>query len=53
MECGIFNGSIWDLVPDQGSDLGPVHWELEVAAARPPGKSLNILYLSRIFHIDL
>lgn len=29
VECVIFNGSIQDLVPDQGSNLGPMHWELK------------------------
>jgi len=26
-------------VPDQGTNLGPLHWELWVLATRPPGKS--------------
>ena len=28
-----------DLVPYQGSNLGPLLWELEVLATGPPGKS--------------
>ena len=27
--------------PDQGSNLGPMHWELRVLATRSPGKSLK------------
>ena len=27
------------LFPDQGSNLGPLHWELGVLAIGPPGKS--------------
>jgi hypothetical protein len=26
---------------DQGSDLGPLHWECGVLATRPPGKYLD------------
>ena len=34
--CGIY-------FPDQGSNLGPLHWELRVLATGPPAKShLNI-----------
>ena len=43
----IFNLSIWLLwvlavdcgfqLPDQGSNLGPLHWEFEVLATGPPG----------------
>ena len=32
--------SMWDLVPDQRSKLGPLHWEHGVLATGPPGKSL-------------
>ena len=34
--------SRWDLFPDQGSYLGPLHWEHGVLATGPPGKSLCI-----------
>lgn len=38
--CGTWTlgGSMWNLVPDQGSNLGPVHWELKILASGPPGK---------------
>ena len=29
--------------PEQGPNLGPLHWEHEVLAAGPPGKSLSLL----------
>ena len=28
--------------PDQKSNLGPLHWEQEVLATGPPGKSHNV-----------
>ena len=28
--------------PDQGANLGPLHWELGVLVTGPPGKSLMI-----------
>ena len=32
--------------PDQGSNLGPMHWESRALATEPPGKSLGrILFL--------
>ena len=44
--CGLFrlwNGmlscSVWDPVPDQGWNPGPLHWEHRVLTPRPPGKS--------------
>ena len=30
------------ILPDQGSNLGPLHWELRVLATGPPGKSLPV-----------
>ena len=33
VECGIY-------FPDQGSNLGPLHWEPAVLTTGPPGKSL-------------
>ena len=32
--------------PDQGSDLGLLHWELRVLATGPPEKSLEEVLLS-------
>ena len=33
---------MWNLqLPDQGSNLGLLHWELGVLVTGPPGKSLN------------
>ena len=44
--CGIFSCSMQalscgmrDLVPDQGSNLGPLHWEHGVLTTGRPGKS--------------
>ena len=31
--------SMWDVVPDQESNLGPLHWELRVLVTGLPGKS--------------
>ena len=36
---GIFSCSMWDLVPDQGWNLDPLHWECGVLAIGPPEKS--------------
>ena len=41
--CELLSWSMWDLVPDQGSNLGPLHWELRVLATGPPGKSQQFL----------
>ena len=44
--CRIFSGSVQTVAargicfPDQGSDLGPLHWECGVLTPGPPGKSL-------------
>ena len=37
-----------DLVPDQGSNLDPLHWEHRVLAIGPPGKSQQLWTLSSI-----
>ena len=31
--------------PNQGLNLGPLHWQHEVLTTRPPGKSLHYLIL--------
>ena len=36
---GLFNCSMWDLVPWPGINPGPLHWEHVVLATGPPGKS--------------
>ena len=38
----IFSCSMWDLVLDQRSDLGPLHWELGVLATGPRRSSLML-----------
>ena len=48
--CGIrtLSCSIWDLLPEPGSNLGPLHWECEVSATGPPGKSpkfFSVIYI--------
>ena len=40
LSCGM-----WDLVPRQGSNLGPLHWEHRVLATGPPRKSHHILFI--------
>ena len=35
LSCGL-----WDLVPEQGWNPGPLHWEHRVLTTAPPGKSL-------------
>ena len=37
--CKIFSCGMWDLIPEKGLNLGPLHWELGVLAPGPPGKS--------------
>ena len=32
---------MWDLVPDQESNQGPLHWEHRVLTTGPPGSSLS------------
>ena len=36
--CRIFSCSVWDLVPDQGWNLDPLHWHCGVLAIGPPEK---------------
>ena len=38
-----FSCSMQDLVPEQGSNPGPLHWECAILATGPPGKSLEII----------
>ena len=37
-----------DLVPDQGSNPGPLHWECGVLTTGPPGKSLHQSFLMAV-----
>ena len=37
--CEIFSFGMWILLPDQGLNLHPLHWELGVLATEPPGKT--------------
>ena len=37
----VLSCSMQDLVPDQESNPGPLHWELRVLATGPPGKSVQ------------
>ena len=34
----------WDLVPDQGLNPGPMHWECRVLATGPSGKSPSVIF---------
>ena len=43
LSCGM-----WDLIDNQGSNPGPLHWELGVLATGPPGKSSVIFFLGNI-----
>ena len=36
--------SMWDLVPDQGIDPGPLHWECRLATG-PSGKSPLLVFI--------
>ena len=38
------SGGMWNLVPDQGSNPGPLHWEHGVLASVPPGKFLTFVF---------
>ena len=42
-----------DLVPDQGLNLGSLHWEHGVLATGPPGKSFLLLHFNLINLINL
>ena len=35
--------------PDQGSNLGPLHWEPKVLATGPPGKSPPCIFYFSVF----
>ena len=37
----IFSCGMWDLVPPQGMEPSPLHWEHGVLATGPPEKSLR------------
>ena len=39
--CGLLVVACEIQFPDQGSNLGPLHWEFRVLATGPPGKSLT------------
>ena len=41
--------SLWDLVPDQEPNLGPLHWEWAVLATGPPGRSASLSLLNPSF----
>ena len=43
--CKFLICSMWDLVPDQGSNTDPLHWELRILASRPPGEVPYFLFL--------
>ena len=47
LSCGMrsLRYSMWDLVPCQGLNPGPLHWELGALATGPPGKSPSSLVL--------
>ena len=42
---------MWDLVPRPGTKPGPLHWEHEVLAAGPPGKSQKMLKMEDMLSI--
>ena len=47
--CGIFGCGMWDLVADQGSNSGSLHWEHGISATGPPAKSLKYLVFNLNF----
>ena len=46
MACKLLVAACRLLFPEQGSNLGPLHWKCRVLATAPPGKSLFILFKS-------
>ena len=44
-----YSCGMWDLVPCQGLNLGPLHWEYGVLATGPPGKPIFIFLITLIF----
>ena len=44
--CGIqiLSCSVWDLVPDLGWNLGPLHWQHGILATGPPGKPRRLSF---------
>ena len=52
--CRIFSFKIWACgiqFPDQGSNPGPLHWELGVLATGPPGKFWENYFFYRKFKL--
>ena len=50
--------SMWDLVPDRGSNRGPLHWECGVLGTEPAEKSLYaisyyVIFLQATYKTDL
>ena len=41
--------SMWNLVPDQGLNLGPLHWEHRFLTTGPPGSLWSFLNLNFVF----
>lgn len=48
----IFSCSVWDLVPDQGPNPGPLHWEHGVLVTGPPGSPKNSILSDMGFGIS-
>ena len=46
LSCGMAHGVYF---PDQGSNLGPLRWELGVLAPGPPEKSPPCIFYFRVF----
>ena len=58
--CGIFSCSIqvlscskWDLIPNQESNLGPLHREYRVLAAVSSGKSLHFFSIVSVYLLKI
>ena len=47
--CGLFSLAYVISFPDQGLNLGPLHWALRVLATGPPGKSCSPSSSSELF----
>ena len=43
LSCGMrtLSCGMWDILPEQGLNLGHLHWDYRVLATGPPGKSHN------------
>ena len=46
--CELLSAACGIEFPDQGSNLGPLHWECGVLATGPPGKSSEEIFKANV-----